>query len=264
MKRTAITIVFNGAHHLLNQFSGTNGGDLLSSMDKWIFVEGASSNTFCTSWCNAMPSEYHNNGRSVDKTLDILNELKSNWKNVEVITKDGFWDGKVNMFNEALKRVTEPCWLWEVDVDEYWTTDKMKCAETLLENTNADTGAFMCDYLLSPNITVRGEWGESCGHGYRRLWSYKPGMQFTAHEPPVLNGCNRILPPKFLPKFKHLSYYYEEEVMFKSKWYGKHERVYEGWLDIKTGKQKLPCKVSALFKRDDLPKEWMDSIVTYL
>jgi hypothetical protein len=237
----------------------------MTKLDKWVFVEGATKSMNCTSWCGDMPSTYHNSdGTSVDGTTEFLSSLAkhSNGKIIH-IKPNGLWQGKVEMFNTALSHLNEPCYLWEIDSDEYWTKSQMNLAEHLVENTKADTAAFACDYLLSDDIIVRGEWGESPGHGYRRLWKYQPGMKFLSHEPPVLSGCTRILPPRFTPKFLHKSYYFEKDVLFKSKWYGKHEQVYDNWKKIVTGEILLPVSVSALFGRNDLPKDWMESIITY-
>lgn len=262
MKRIAISIVLNGEHHLKNQIFDSY------IFDEWIFVEGASQNTFCTSWCNSIPSEYHTNGTSVDNTIKVLEEYqeyysKTSDKKITILRPSGLWNGKLEMFNTALATIKEPCYLWEVDIDEYWDPYQIINAEKLMENTKADSASFACNYLLTDQIIVRGEWGESPGHGYRRLWKFQPGMKFLSHEPPVLEGCTRILSPFLTPRFEHLSYYYEKDVIFKSKWYGKHEKIHEGWKNIVKGRQVLPCKVSALFLREDLPKDWSESIITY-
>lgn len=261
MKSVAITIVLNGNHHLAEQ----DIYSLNTKLDKWIFVEGATKSNYCTSWCGEMPSSYHNpDGTSVDGTTEFLSSLaKHSFGKIVHIKPTQLWDGKVQMFNEALKHINEPCYLWEIDSDEYWTKNQLNAAEALLENTGADAAAFAADYLLTDDIIVRGEWGESPGHGYRRLWKYTPGKKFISHEPPILEGCSKILPPKYTPKFLHKSYYYEKDVIFKSKWYGKHENVYTNWKKIVLGEILLPCSVSKLFGRTDLSPDWMNSIITY-
>lgn len=258
--RVAISIVFNAERHILDQFKNT---DLINKFDKWIFVEGASASVMCTSWCNAMPEEYHKNGSSVDSTREVIADHIQRHPNIELITRPTFWPGKVEMFNEALIDLDSDCQLWEIDIDEYWKANQISATEELVANTKADSAAFHCDYLLTDDIIVRGEWGEGGNYGYRRFWNFKVGEKFISHEPPALSNCNRLLPPKLTPRFVHKSYYYEKDVVFKSKWYGKHENVYEGWKEITTGKQKLPLSVRALFKRDDLPESWLNSIITY-
>jgi hypothetical protein len=257
MKRIGITIILNGLHHLHRQ-------DLDAyPFDEWYFVEGASASNFCTSWCKDMPQEYHVDGHSIDGTLEYLQSLSRANSKYKLITIDGLWDGKKTMFNAALEKITDPCWLWEVDIDEYWKPSQMINAEKVVTHLNADSAAFSCFYHLTDDIIVRGEWGESPGHGYRRLWRYKPGSRFVAHEPPILENCNNIVPPALLPKFTHLSYYFEQDIIFKSKWYTKHQNVYDGWKKIKDGDIKLPTKVSALFGNVTLPPDWARSIITY-
>lgn len=266
-KRVAICIVFNGHNHLRNQF-GLTGLEVGRPMggfifDQVIFVEGASKSTFCTSWCKSMPEKYHSNGHSVDFTLQHLKQAESVYPDkVKVITTEGLWDGKVSMFNEAVKLIKEPCWLWQVDVDEYWKNSQLDSAETILTNLGADVGAFSCDYMLSDDVILRGNWGESDKQGYTRLWNYQPGRKFLAHEPPVIEGSQRMVPPMLMPRFKHLAYYYEQDVKFKSEWYGDHEHVYENWKAIKQGKISLPCSIDRLFGKP-VQKAWQDTIITY-
>lgn len=257
--RVAISIVFNAEKHLTEQFKNV---ELINKFDKWIFVEGASSSIMCTSWCKAMPEEYHKDGASVDNTRTIILDNIKKHPNIELITNHTFWPGKVEMFNEALADLDSDCQLWEIDIDEYWKANQILDSEKILQNTGGDCASFHCDYMLADNIIVKGDWGESRTHGYRRLWNYKAGAKFTSHEPPVLEKVMFMVGPDYMPRFKHLSYYYESDVIFKSKWYGNHQNIYEGWKDIVTGVTKLPCNVTSLF-RSTVPTDWKNTIITY-
>lgn len=268
MTRIAISIILNGLHHLKNQlyycpFKQEFQG--ISNFDQWIFVEGASKNTHCTSWCNQINDTYHKDGHSVDGTLEYLRDLEANpllKDKIKVVTTDGLWDGKVSMFNAGIAHLNQPCWLWQIDIDEYWRPEQLAHAESIVDRLECDGAAFACDYLLTDDIIVRGEWGESTQHGYRRLFKYTPGSQFIAHEPPVLQGVKKIVPPYLLPRFKHLSYYYEQDVVFKSKWYGDHENIHKGWQAIVSGAQPLPCYVENLFMKK-VSDAWKNTIITY-
>ncbi len=268
MTRIAISIVLNGLHHLKEQLRFNpfkKNFDGISNFDQWIFVEGASKNTHCTSWCNQITDTYHKDGHSVDGTLEYLKELEAEPSlkgKIKVVTTDGLWDGKVSMFNAGIAHLTQPCWLWQIDIDEYWTPTQLTNSETILLNTDCDGAAFACDYLLTDDIIVRGDWGESIQHGYRRLFKYTPGSKFIAHEPPILQNVNKIAPPYIMPRFKHLSYYYEQDVLFKSKWYGDHENIYKGWKAITEGSQKLPCSVEKLFMKK-VADAWKNTVITY-
>lgn len=260
LPRVGIVIVLNGEHHIEEQEKNYCLGN---NFDKLIFVEGASESIHCTSWCNSMPIDYHKNGSSVDGTLNTLDWYYGSRKHVSIITNpNGLWKGKVEMFNKALELVTEPCYLWQIDVDEYWEKSQLVGAEKILENTGINAAAFNCDYLLSDDIIVRGDWGEAVGHGYRRLWKYTPGQKFLSHEPPVLSGHTQYVNPKVMPRFVHKSYFYEKDVAFKAKWYSGHSNILTGWRDIIHGVTKLPCSVEMLFKQDVHPG-WKNTIITY-
>ncbi len=261
MKTVAITIALNAERHL-------NLQTLHTIVDKWIIVEGASESTFCTSWCNTMPQEYHDNGASVDGTSKAIESIKNQIAYLDLecevihIKPNGLWPGKVNMFNEALKHIDEECYLWEVDADEVWQYDQIHNTNKMVSNLGYHGAAFMCNYYLSKNIIVRGTWGESTIHGYNRMWMYKPGMKFLSHEPPRLSGATKILHHRLTPRFNHYSYYHEEDVIFKSKWYKMHENIHEGWTNITSGKVQLPCSIESLFRRQ-VPEDWKDTIITY-
>lgn len=258
--RIAISIILNGKHHLIKQIT-----PMIAGFDKWIIVEGASKNTFCTSWCKDMPEKYHKDGSSIDGTVEYIKEIQSTictGAEIKLIQTEGFWDGKVAMFNAALEYIDYPCHLWQVDIDEYWEPWQLENAEKILENTDTDVGIFTCNYMLSHDIVVRGDWGESIKHGYKRLWKYQPGRKFISHEPPKIEGEGKALPPAYMPKFLHKSYYYKQDVEFKAAWYNKHEHILDGWKDIVQGVTKLPCRIESLF-RNEVPEDWKNTIITY-
>lgn len=259
MKTVAITIALNAEKHIIRQSAPY-------IFDEWIIVEGASESLFCTKWCKEMPSEYHNNGASIDDTAGAI-ELQKKYKTdckITHIKPNGLWKGKVAMFNAALELIKEPCYLWEVDADEVWNKTSVIGTNNMIENLGYDGASFMCNYYLPNGLIVRGTWGESTIDGYHRMWKYKPGSKFLSHEPPRLEGATKIMHHKFTPRFNHYAYYLEEDVIFKSKWYSMHENIYEGWKEIVEGKVQLPCSIDRLFKNPNLPAAWrQDSFITY-
>tara|TARA_R110000824_G_scaffold205858_1_gene390794 strand:+ start:2036 stop:2815 length:780 start_codon:yes stop_codon:yes gene_type:complete len=258
--RTAISIILNGMHHLPQQSK-----IIPLLFDKWIIVEGASKSNLCTSWCNDMPEEFHNNGSSVDGTVAFLKRLEEEQDNVEVYFASGLWGGKVSMFNYGIQNSNpEDGHLWEIDIDEYWEHNQINNSEKLLKNTQHSCAKFSCNLPLNEEIIVRGAWGESTVEGYKRLWKYKKGSRFLSHEPPCLENEGNCLPPNLTPRFTHLSYYYEDQVKFKAKWYRGHEYIYEGWKEIITGKVQLPCGVDRLFKKPIMNSNWENTIITYI
>ena len=220
--RTAISIVLNGMHHLREQAK-----IIPKIFDKWIIVEGATKNVKCSNWCQDMPEDFHDeNGNSIDGTKEYLQELADKFENVDVYLASGLWEGKVSMFNHA------------------------------------DCASFVCDYLLSEDIIVRGMWGEGQAEGYKRCWKYDSGRKFKTHIPPHLEGESKCLHWGVTPRFTHLSYYFEDQVKFKSKFYTNHENIYSGWKKIVDGSTLLPCGVDKLFEKPVSP-HWQNTIITY-
>jgi hypothetical protein len=242
LPRIAFTIILNGLHHLLhNSYAET----LCDMVDHWVIVEGAAGNTGSTAWCKAMPPEVHKDGRSVDGTVKFLQQLADRRPNVHVVIGDGLWpskDAQVNRAVDEVRKLASDCWLWEIDADEQWAQPAMDLAETTLAASGNGAAAFRCDAFMGKDIVARGEWGEN--PPYRRLWRWN-GESFDTHEPPRLHGCGKN--PLVLPqRFSHYSYYFEQDVKFKSQWYGGHEAVYENWLKLQR-QTKFPRPISALF-----------------
>lgn len=231
--RFAFTIVLNGLHHLKHNDYYLR---VLDMVDMWAVAEGACNNTGSTQWCNPMPEEYHHNGRSIDGTIEFLMDLESQNNNIVVVQSTGLWKNKDSMVNAAVSKLPNngTNHLWQIDVDEQWTKDKMKRAESILDYMGADCAEFFCNYEMGNGYRAIGSWGEGKGLPYRRLWKWK-GQEFESHEPPVLSGGNghTVLLPQ---RFNHYAYYFEKDVVFKDKWYGGHSGIYGGWKKIQSAK----------------------------
>lgn len=241
--RIALTIILNGLHHLNhNNYYKT----IIDSIDHWVIVEGASDSTGSTSWCNKMPIGYHNNGYSIDGTTKFLKELAKNNKKVIYIEPVGIWKNKdvqINAGVSKIKEITDECYLWQIDIDEQWSSDQFNEAEKALDAHNAKTGCFLCDYYVGKNLIAKGQWGEGNALPWRRLWKWS-GEDFESHEPPRLKGGNGkgILIPI---RFKHYAYYFKEDVQFKDKWYTGHRGVYDRWKALQK-QNNFPVHISAL------------------
>lgn len=233
MKRVAFTIVLNGIKHFEhNNFYDT----MCENFDTWVIVEGVANNGGSTSWCQNVDQTFHKNFLSVDGTTEFLNDNIRD--NVIVIRKQGeAWMSKDEQVNAAMKIIQEKyteCFLWQVDVDEQWSRAVLESAEAKLLANGGKTGCFCCDYFVGPNQQVFGEWGENKSEPYRRLWHWK-GELFKTHEPPQLDGRNG--PGLLLPeRFKHYSYYFSEDVLFKEKYYGGYEGLFDRWKNIQGNK----------------------------
>lgn len=235
--RIGFTIIYNGAHHLEHNDWGNR---LAKMLDYWVIVEGAADPGGSTSWCNKLNLE----SSSTDETLKKLNHV---FKNGTVIVSSNCWKSKDDMVNEAIDRLRihydyvshfsdDPVFLWQLDIDEQWGSDQMAEAEQMLIDADADCGCFHANHYVGKDLVAKGTWGEGNDpedpliNAYRRLWRWK-GQLFATHEPPVLEGGNgkEILLPQ---RFNHYSYYFEKDVIFKSKYYKGYENLHKKWLDL--------------------------------
>lgn len=237
--RIIFTIILNGLHHLRhNHYALT----LANACDYWIIAEGAVGNNGSTSWCKPIPSEFHNNGRSIDGSIDFIKSLP---KNVILIQKEGLWDSKDEQVNAAVIEAKKygPGFLWEIDCDEQWSPYDMAAAEKDLINQRGKTGCFLSNYFVGPNLIARGVWGEGRGFPYKRLWNWN-GELFASHEPPILFGGNgpEILLPQ---RFNHYAYFFEQDVLFKETFYTGHDHIHQNWKSLQCEKN-FPQPISKL------------------
>lgn len=252
--RIAFTIILNGLHHLKHN----NQAEFISqNFDYWVVVEGATRSQGSTGWCRQIPDKYHNNGKSIDGTVEFMNDFKENHSNVIFVESNGLWNSKDDMVNTAIseiKKITNECFLWEIDVDEQWSLEQIENSEKELIENDAKMGCFIVNQYLGDNLIAYGsDWA---GNPFNRLWNWK-GENFECHEPPRLSGGNGktvILSEKM----EHYSYYFEEDVKFKDEWYGGHQGVYEGWKKLKT-EQNFPQHISYMFP--GFPRHWNSYII---
>ena len=258
MKRVAFTIVLNGLHHL-NHKNFFN--EMLEKFDLWVIVEGVALPGGSTSWCREPDSNFHNNYLSVDGTTEFL-DTQDNDKLIVIRPEEGAWPSKDVQVNAAIKEIKnlyEECFLWQVDVDEHWRKDQLEEAEQLLLRHNGKTGCFLCDFLVGENQQVFGEWGECIHDKWRRLWHWT-GEEFSAHEPPTLKGKNG--PGFLLPqRFTHYSYYFDQDVLFKEKYYGGYDGLYERWKQIQSNRGTIHVRE---LLGDKLRWSFTNSIIKYI
>jgi hypothetical protein len=235
--RLGFTIIYNGAHHLLHN-DWIN--KLPKMLDHWVIIEGAAHPGGSTSWCNELKSN-----KSTDNTVELLEEIEYYSSNVTTVTgRPQGWKSKDEMVNAAIMLLNNVCegsrcvnkFLWQLDIDEQWTVEQMEQAEIDLFRDGARCGCFHANYFVGPDLLARGTWGEGNDpkdpliNAYRRLWRWN-GRPFKTHEPPELEGGNgnEILLPQ---RFNHYSYMFEQDIVFKSKYYKGYEKLHEKWLSL--------------------------------
>lgn len=186
------TIVLNGMpfiqHHV----------DMLKQLDfewHWHVIEGVAELTNCTAWSlptgGSIPSDCHNAGRSNDGTFEYLNKIESEFpNNISIYRKpeNSFWNGKVQMCNAPIPYIEKECLLWQIDNDELWSAEQVSKMRSLFLNNSSKTAAYVhCHYFIGPDkyISNLNVWATQA-KDWLRVWRFKPGMQWAAHEPPVL------------------------------------------------------------------------------
>ena len=240
--RIAFSIILNGLHHMKHN---DYGNSIPSIFDYWVIVEGASNNSGSTSWCNKIPKKYHKNGKSIDGTIEYIKLLKNKHKNIIFVESDGIWNSKDDMVNKAIEEIeklTDECFLWEIDIDEQWDKEQIINSEKELVYLGGKTGEFNVYQFVGENLIAVGKhWA---GTPFIRLWIWEKGDRFSSHEPPVLSeNKNKVL---LSEKMKHYSFYFENDVKFKDLWYKDHQGSYEKWLELKN-ETDLPKHITYLF-----------------
>jgi hypothetical protein len=243
--RVAFTIIYNGYNHLLHNDYALRMVDMF---DNWIIVEGAADNGGSTSWCHKNPGLCH----STDQTVSFLSGLANVHDNVHLIEINRKWKSKDEMVNAAinkLREITDKCTLWQVDIDEQWTLDKIEKNEAYLNYYEAGAGLVYFDrHFLGTDLIAKGFW---VSKPVCRLWKWS-GQLFASHEPSILDGQGlTVVCPEGID---HYSYYFDEDVRFKSQFYKGHESVYANWKRINENKDKIkfPIHISELFGKRSL------------
>lgn len=162
----------------------------------WHIVEGVAELSHDTAWSVAsgghIASDTHSRGRSNDGTSEDLDDLVRRMPNRVTLYRkplDGLWDGKREMCNAPLDNIKKECLLWQIDADELWTARQINVVHQLFtENPKRTAALFWCDYFVGPEkvISTRYNYAQNPAREWRRVWHFKPGDRWMAHEPPTL------------------------------------------------------------------------------
>lgn len=213
---------------------------MLENFDKWIVIEGHARPGGSTSWCNHLK---YQQAASTDGTREYLRTLP-----IEYIEGNGFWESKDTQFQAGinrLKELTDECTLWQVDADEWWTKRQLERNEKALLG---DVGSVGFHHVVGECegglLLAQGKWGSGF---VNRVWKWR-GQDFISHEPATMKGQGK---PERLPeRFLHFSYYFEQDVAFKTKYYKGHETVWKGWKALQGfKKENFPIHIYRAFGR---------------
>lgn len=237
------TIVLNGEpfiryhEHMLNK---------LPFEWHWHIVEGVAELTHDTAWSlqtgGKIPHDFHSFGRSIDGTTEYLDNLVTRFpENITIYRKPltNFWDGKIEMVRAPLVNLKDHCLLWQLDSDELWSPQQVIAMRAAFLSDPTRTAAwFWCNYYVGPKlgISTRNNYAQNPNQEWLRVWNYRAGMYWCAHEPPILsyntaanqtfqdvgreNPFNHAETEAIGAVFNHFSYVTEAQLKFKESYYG--------------------------------------------
>ena len=211
----------------------------------WHIVEGVAELNRDSSWAAALggkvPESANRGGLSCDGTSEYLDALQREMPGrVTVIRKQGghYWDGKIEMCNTAISDLAEECLLWEVDVDELWTSEQIEIVRrAFMDNPDRTAAYYWCNFFVGPSriISTRYNYAQNPNQEWLRTWRFKPGMWWASHSPPVLamkgedgaqvdvakiHAFNQDETEALGAVFDHCAYVLESQVAFKETYYG--------------------------------------------
>jgi hypothetical protein len=176
MSITAGMIVLNGADTIKLALTS-----IYEAVDKIIIVEGAVEDYAKNN------VTMHDQGHSIDNTLEIINNFDDPLNKIELVTIDHFWKNKNEMQNEIAKRVTTDLYL-KVDSDEIFLESDI---EYLKRNFTTDDNLW-CISLLKyefwkdlKTIACGGQWDRP----QARIWRWRSDFR----HPESKTGFNHFI-----------------------------------------------------------------------
>jgi hypothetical protein len=227
---TIFTIVLNGSPYIEQKLPILQK---LAIPWQWRIVEGVSNPRNCTRWCKEVPSKWHKEYVSIDGTHEYLQNLKHD--KVKIYSQNKPFNGKIEMVNKALEGVNFGV-VMEQDADEFWTTEQMTAVYDLLKDRTPGVAAqFHCNYYIGKKVVVSRR-GLGCyPYEWYRAWKWGEGIEFTSHEPPILNHQPIRIPRGITEEmglvFEHFAYSTRENVAFKQDFYG-YAGLLKSWEEL--------------------------------
>jgi len=133
-------------------------------------------------------------GHSTDGTLDVLREFQSvedPYHRVQVVTAEdeghsnGFWPGEKDEQSQAYARRATGDYLWQVDIDEFYTERDMRLVLELLADSPSITAASfpMLVFWGGLDYRIDGWYQRRGGASPPRLFRWGPGYRYAKHRP---------------------------------------------------------------------------------
>jgi ADP-heptose:LPS heptosyltransferase len=211
----------------------------------WHIVEGIAELMHDTKWSRSLggraDASLHRNGLSIDGTTEYLDRLAAAEPDRITIyrpPRGESWQGKLAMVRAALVNIREECLLWEIDVDEFWSTEQIvRMQQRFLADPDRTAAFFLCHYFIKNLvIATANTYGNNIDFEWLRVWHFKPGDFWASHEPPRL--CRPLIGSDIAVDiaainpfahgetlnddlvFRHFAYVVPEQLRFKETYYG--------------------------------------------
>lgn len=239
MKISTGTLLFNAVSTIGEELLKAQMEQLYNISDEIFITEGATKATSNHYW-DGDTLWVTENGKSTDNTLEFIKDYPDPDDKINIITKEGFWNGKTEMCNTWADKATGD-YIWQIDSDEFYKDDDVIKIRYILENFKPTAVHFYANHFFGGLDSVIDERGVSWGNNipWMRIFKHIPGKsRWLSHEPPnyFCDGiiCNNsIVVPreetlKWDIKMYHYSYVYESQFQFKTKFY-KQKEYMEYW-----------------------------------
>jgi glycosyltransferase involved in cell wall biosynthesis len=211
----------------------------------------------------------HANGRSVDKTIEIVENFYDPLGKIELVMEDKIWKNKNEMQNEIAKRVKTGLYL-KVDADEIWAEKDIEYCRRIFIQDAALTVMYMQRWHFWKSlkmVAVGGQW--DCAEA--RMWRWTEGFHHTMEDK---KGFNYLVDAEGKavrsPTYKtiqlmqrlhfHLGYCRNEEhIRGKIRYYANRgiehgvEDNYTNWKDGQPTNSTHPEHTTAIPFRGELP-----------
>lgn len=235
-------IVFNGEISLPDNMLEAWLQQVYEIGDEIIIVEGATKAVDHywdgdTQWATT-------DGKSTDRTLEIIKSFPDPDKKIKLIESSGFWNGKTQMTNEWCKHITGD-YMWIISTDEFYLENDVKKIKDLINERVPDQIDFYANHFWGDfdnciDETSGQGWGNDIP--WERIFRHMRGSRWVRHEPPrYLHPDGLLTIDKSLItrdetlkmgiKMNHYSFVDEKQINFKSKFYKNslYEPLWESW-----------------------------------